>query len=68
MRVCIVYMLHAEELLDIRADGFSANILMAKDDRQYELQDHSDITKYVDVFEAFGRAITSKRSRSYDRG
>ena len=39
MRGCIVYMLHAEELLDIGVNGFLANILMVKDDGHHELQD-----------------------------
>ena len=33
----VACMLHAKELLDIEADGFSANILMVKDDGQHEL-------------------------------
>ena len=51
MGVLIACMPHAEELLDIGADGYSTNILMVKDDRQHELHDLSDITLYEDVFE-----------------
>lgn len=36
-------------------------------DGQHELQDVPVISEYGDVFEAFGRAVTSQRRCSYDR-
>ncbi|WZZ62458.1 hypothetical protein YC2023_062565 [Brassica napus] len=39
MRVCIVYMLHAEEILDIGVNGILVISSMFKDDGQHELQD-----------------------------
>ena len=66
MRVFIVCILHAEELLDIGVNGFLVIISMVKNDGQHELQDLQVISEYGNVFEAFRRAVTSQRRRSYD--
>ena len=39
MRFCIVYMLHAEEILDIGVNGILVISSMFKDDGQHELHD-----------------------------
>ena len=54
-----ISMVHAEELLDIGAEGFLVTISMVKDDGQFELQDLPTTAEYEDVFVALGR-VTSR--------
>ena len=55
MGVFIACMLHAQGLLDIRAEGFLATILMVKYDEPHEMKDLPVIAGDEDVFDAFGR-------------